>query len=177
MSSGRRPSAISGVSASNEAAIMTIYPSIASYSLARILAFLYESIPLKIMGVKLSYLLFVLPTAPLAVLMYAMQKLFGDRYTITNRSMQVWKALGTRKVTQVLLTDITGIEVRELPGQKFYKAAELILLGGKSNDEIMRISGIPYPHIFKQTIIEARDARQQVAKSLETIKARPVLNA
>lgn len=175
MSSGRKPSAISGVSPSNEAEIMTIYPSVASSGLGRLLAVgLYEILPLKIFGVKLSYLLFVLPTAPLAILMYAMLKVLGHRYTLTNRSLQKWKALGTHKVSQIALTDITAIEVRELAGQKFYKAGNLILLGGKSNDELMTIPGVPYPHIFKQTILEARDARQMTAASLATIKARPV---
>jgi hypothetical protein len=174
MSSGRKPSAISGVSASLEAEIMTIYPSVASMGLARALGGLYEILPLKIFGVKLSYMLFVLPTAPLALLMYSMLKVVGHRFTLTNRSMQKWKSLGSHKVSQVALTDITSIEVRQLAGQKFYKAGDLVLIGGKSNDELMTISGVPYPHIFKQTILEARDARQMTAASLATIKARPV---
>lgn len=175
MSSGRKPSAISGVAASSEAEIMTIYPSVACFGLARFLArALYEILPLKINGVKLSYILFVLPTFPLPLLMYVWLKVFGQKYTLTNRSVQKWKSLGSHKVTQVSLTDITAVEIRELPGQKFYKAADLVLIGGKSNDELMTIAGVPYPHIFKQTILEARDARQQVAASLATIKARPV---
>jgi hypothetical protein len=174
MSSGRKPSAISGVSASSEAEIMTIYPSVASIGLARALSFgLYEILPLKIFGVKLSYLLFVLPTAPLAILMYGWLKVFGPRFTLTNRSLQKWKSLGSHKISQVALTDITGIEVRQLAGQKFYKAGDLVLIGGKGGDELMTISGVPYPHIFKQTILEARDARQMTAASLATIKARP----
>lgn len=173
MSSGRKPSAISGVSASSEAEIMTIYPSVASMGLARILGGLYEILPLKIFGVKLSYLLFVLPTAPFAILMYGWLKVFGPRFTLTNRSLQKWKSLGSHKISQVALTDITGIEVRQLAGQKFYKAGDLVLTGGKGGDELMTISGVPYPHIFKQTIIEARDARQMTAASLATIKARP----
>jgi len=175
MSSGRKPSAISGVSPSTEATVMTIYPSIACIGLARNLArFAYEILPLKIFGVKLSYLLFVLPTAPLSILMYAMLKITGDRYTLTNRSVQKWKSLGSDKVKQIALTDIVSIEVRELPGQKFYKAADLYLMGAKEDEVLMVLAGVPYPHIFKQTIVEARDARQMVAKSLETIKARPV---
>ena len=175
MSSGRKPAAISGVSASAEATIMTVYPSIAAYGLGRALGSLYDCIPLRVMGVKLSNLLLVLPTAPLPALMYFNQKLNGVKYTLTNRSMQVWKSFGTRKMAQVALTDITDVLVRELPGQQFFKAGELVLVGGKSNAEIMTLSGIPYPHIFRQTILEARDSRQMVAQSLATIKARPVI--
>ena len=174
MPSGRKP-AIAGVAASSEAAIMTVYPSIAALGIGRILGAIYESIPLRILGVKLSNLLFVLPTAPIPALLYFWQKAFDYRYTLTNRSVQIWHSLGNRKVTQVALTDITDVIVRELPGQQFYKAGDLILIGGKANDELQTLAGIPYPHIFRQTILEARDSRVQVAKSLETIKARPAL--
>jgi hypothetical protein len=175
MSSGRKPAAISGVSASTEAVIMTVYPSIAAYGIGRTFGSIYESIPLRIMGVKLSNLLFVLPTAPIAAGLYFLQKATGVRYTLTNRSMQIWHALGNRKVKQVSLADVTDVVVREQPGQQFYKAGDIVLIGGKGNEEILTLSGIPYPHIFRQTILEARDARQMVAKSLETIKARPAI--
>lgn len=175
MSSGRKPAAISGVAASSEVEIMTVYPSIAAYGIGRTFGSLYESIPLRIMGVKLSNLLFVLPTAPIAAGLYFLQKVTGQRYKLTNRNMQVWHSLGNRKVTQVPLTDISGVLIRELPGQQFYKAADLVLIGGKGNDVIMTLPAIPYAHIFRQTILEARDSRQMVAKSLETIKARPVV--
>lgn len=154
---------------------MTVYPSIAAYGLGRALGTMYDCIPLRIMGVKLSNLLFVLPTAPLAAALYFLQKITGQKYVLTNRSFQIWYALGSRKVTQVALTDITDVVVRELPGQQFYKAGDLVLIGGKGNDEIMTLAGVPYPHIFRQTILEARDSRQQVTKSLEAIKARPVV--
>lgn len=175
MPSGRKPVAISGVSASTEAEIMTIYPSIAAYGLGRVLGAFYESIPVRIMGVKLSNLLFVLPTAPIPALLYFFQKATGQKYVLTNRSFQVWYALGSRKIAQVPLSDITNVIIRHLPGQQFYKAGDLILVGGKGNDELMTLSGVPYPHIFRQTILEARDSRQLVAASLETIKARPVV--
>ncbi len=175
MPSGRKPVAISGVSASTEAEIMTVYPSIAAFGLGRALGSLYDCIPLRIMGVKLSNLLLVLPTAPLPALMYFWQKVFGQKYVLTNRSFQVWHSLGSRKISQVALSDVTEVIVRQLPGQQFYKAGDLILVGGKGNEEIMTLAGVPYPHVFRQTILEARDSRQMVAKSLETIKARPVV--
>ena len=175
MASGRKPVAISGVSASTEAEIMTVYPSIAATGVGRALGSLYDAVPLRIMGLKLSHLLFVLPTAPIAVLLYFMQKAPGQKYVLTNRSFQIWYALGSRKITQVPLIDVTDVVVRQLAGQAFYKAADLVLIGGKGNDEIMTLPGVPYPAIFRQTILEARDARQLVTKSLETIKARPVV--
>lgn len=175
MSAGRKPSAISGVSASSEVEIMTVYPSISAYGLGRTFGSIYESIPLRIMGVKLSNLLFVLPTAPIAAGLYFLQKVTGQRYRLTNRSMQIWHSLGNRKVKEVALTEINDVAIRELPGQQFYKSADLVIIGGKGNEEILTLPGVPYAAIFRQTILEARDSRQLVTKSLETIKARPVV--
>ncbi len=175
MSSGRKPSAISGVAASSEVEIMTVYPSICGYGIGCTLGSLYNSIPVKIMGMKLSNLMFVLPTAPIAAGLYFLQKVTGYRYKLTNRSMQIWHSLGNRKVKQVSLSDVTDVLIRELPGQQFYKAADLVLIGGKGNEEILTLPGVPYAHIFRQTILEARDARQQVASSLATMNARPAI--
>ena len=54
--------AISGVSAGVENVVMTVYPSIAATGIGRLLGCLYESIPSRICGIKLSNLLFTLPT-------------------------------------------------------------------------------------------------------------------
>lgn len=175
MPSGSKPAAIAGVSASSEVEVMTIYPSIAAYGLGKALGAIYDCIPLRIMGVKLSNLLFVLPTAPIAAGLYALQKLTGQKYVLTNRSFQIWYAFGSRKIKEVSLTDITDVVIQQQSGQQFYKAGDLVLVGGKSNDALMTLAGVPYPQIFRQTILEARDSRQMVTKSLETIKARPVI--
>lgn len=175
MSLGRKPAAISGVSATHEAEVMTVYPSISAGGFGRLLGQVYDCIPVRVMGVKFSHLVFVLPTAPIAILLYALQKLFGKRYTLTNRHVQIWMALGNKKVSQVQLQDIVDVEIRELPGQSFYKSADLVLVTGKTKEDPIILSGVPRPHVFRQTLLKSRDARIQVGKSLETIKARPAL--
>jgi len=166
-----KPQAISGVSAGVENEIMTVYPSVASTGAGRFLGLLYESIPLRINGVKLSHLLFALPTSPLALLIYLLLKMGGRRYRLTNRSIQVWSMLGQRLYSQAPLDAIAEIRVEQHPGQVFYKAADLILLGA-DGAELLRLDGVPRADVFRHTVLKARDARSQVEASLTRIQAR-----
>ena len=132
---------------------------------------LNDSIPIKINGLKLSHLLFPLPLSPFALLEYFRLKLFGNRYVLTNRSVQKWKSLGSRLVSQVSLSDIDQIDVEQSPGQAFYRAADLILLGA-AGKPLMRLQAVPCAEVFRQTIFKARDAHLQVEASLAAIQAR-----
>ena len=169
--SSQKPQAISGVSASRETEMMIVYPSIASHWLGQILGRLFESIPLKIHGIKLSYLLFPLPMIPAALGLYFHLKVFGERYVLTNRSLGRQAALGSRVISQIPLADVDRIEVEQSPGHVFYKAADLAIFAadGKS---LMRLEAVPRADVFRQTILKASVARQQVGASLATIEAR-----
>ena len=166
----RRQSAIAGVAADSETTIMTVYPSISLMSPGRFLGRLYDSLDVRVMGIKPTYV-FALMLSPVSVLMYFWLKVFGFRYVLTNRSVQKWNSLGNRRASQVSLTDIAQVAIHEEPGQAFYKAADIYLLG-KAGERLMVLQGVPYAAIFRQTILEARDSRMQTAASLETIRAR-----
>jgi hypothetical protein len=163
--------AISGVSANVENTVMTVYPSMACTGIGRVLGQLYDSIPLKINGIKLSNLLFPLPLSPIALVLYFWLKVTGNRYVLTNRSLQVWQGLGARMRQQVQLADIADIDIHHLAGQAFYKAGDLVLYGTKG-DRLLRLGGIIRPDVFRQTILKARDARMQNDSALATIRAR-----
>lgn len=171
MPSTLRPTPISGVNTARETPVMTVYPSVACTALGRCLGKLYESMPTKICGIKLSHWLFPLPTCPGALKIYFYLKLFGVRYTLTNRSVQVWKSLGNQMLEQVALSDIDDIAIAQDPGQVFYNAADLQLLD-HSGHVLLRLEGIPCPQVFRNTILEARDARRQTDESLAVIQAR-----
>ncbi len=167
-----KPQAISGVSAGIENTIMTKYPSIACRGIGRFLGGLYESIPAPTCnGIKPSHVLFVLPTAVFGVLGYILLKITGERYELTNQSVRKWKSLGSQLISEVPLTDIDQIEVHQSPGQVFFKAADLHLLNA-AGQTILRIEGMPRAEVFRQNILEARDARNEVAASLAAINAR-----
>ncbi|MCY2967266.1 MAG: hypothetical protein NT069_27135 [Planctomycetota bacterium] len=167
----KRPPAISGVSASSEAEIQTVYPSIAATSIGKLLGSLYGCLPISVGGIKLSHLIFPLPTAPLGVLVFFWQKVCGQVYVLTNRSIRFRSALGPKLHQKVPLQDIADVVVDQKAGQDFYPAADLILVG-KKGETLAVLAGVPRADVFRQSILEARNARVQTEASLATIKAR-----
>ena len=163
--------AIIGVSASGETEIRSKYPSIASTGFGRLLGSIYDSIPFPIWGIKLSNLLFVLPTAPVGVLLYTLNKLTGERYVLTNRSIQRWAVIGLRQIQSVTLTDVNEIEYVQLPGHEYFHAGDLLLKNAKG-DTVLRVQGVKDADIFRQIIEKARDARIGAEESLAVIEAR-----
>jgi hypothetical protein len=170
---------ISGVSAGSEAEIMTAYPSIAATIMGQRIGWLCNAVPLKTNGVPWPRLLLAIILWPVvvpfaltvALILYFVTKLFGKRYVLTNRSLQVKQMIGVRTFAQVPLADIKQIIIRELPGQSFYKAADLVATGADGK-AIIRLEGVQRPAVFRQTILEARDSRMSVQESLKTIQAR-----
>lgn len=162
---------IAGVSTRNESVVMTEYPSIGAWGLGRALGSLYDSIPVPIFGMKLSHLLLVLPTAPAAVSLYFLQKVFGQTFALTNRSVQIWAAFSGRRLTTVELSKIEDVEVVQLPGQAFFKAGEILLRGGKG--EILgRLSGVPDAPSLANAIRSTAQSRSMVQAAMATIEAR-----
>jgi hypothetical protein len=176
-----KPQAISGVSAGTEAEIMTAYPSLAATGLGRTLGRVCAAVPLKTNGVPWWRLLpamllwpIVVPLALcVALALYVVTKLFGQRFVLTNRNVQVRQMIGVRMYAQAPLLDIKDIVIRESPGQAYYNAADLVILGGDGKT-LIRLEGVQRPVVFRQTILEARDARQQVGDSLKAIQSRKI---
>jgi hypothetical protein len=174
-----KPQPISGVSAGVENEITTAYPSIASTALGRRIGIICDAVPLRTNGVPWPRLIIavilwpiVVPIAiSLSLLLYAYLKLLGERYVLTNQSLQVRQMIGVRLLAQAALTDIKEIVIQELPGQSYYKAADIIAKAGDGKT-LLRLDGVQRPVVFRQTILEARDARQSVADSLKAIQAR-----
>ncbi|MGD9855825.1 MAG: hypothetical protein AB7U20_12845 [Planctomycetaceae bacterium] len=166
-----KPQAISGVSAGHEALIETVYPSIAASGIGRLIGSLCDSIPVRIAGIKLSYILFGPLMAPFALFGYTLFKLADRRYVLTNRSLRVLSSLGDSLKAEVTLREIDNIAINVREGQTFYHAGDLVMR--KSNgDQLLTLPGVPRPGRFRQVILEARDARQLSDASLATINAR-----
>jgi len=170
---------ISGVSAGFEAEITTAYPSVAATALGQSIGRLCERVPLKTHDVPWPRLLIMLLFWPIVVpialvgslTLYAGMKLFGKRYVLTNRHIVVRQMIGLRTFAQVPLESIKGLVIEERPGQAFYKAADLVATGADGK-AVVRLEGVQRPAVFRQTILEARDARAQVEESLKVIQAR-----
>ena len=169
--SPRNPQAIAGVSAGVENRLMIIYPSVSCTALGRLLGWLYNSIPLKINGLMISHLLFPLPTSPIVLMIYLCLKMFGKRYVLTNRAVKITSSLGRRLYTEVPLPAIADIEIEQSLGQRFYRAADLVLYDS-AGEVLARLDAVPRAEIFRKIILEARDAQAQTATALAAISSR-----
>jgi len=70
-----------------------------------------------------------------------------------------------------LETKLTGAIAPYRNGQEFYQAADVVLLSA-SGDELLRMEAVTRPGVFRQNILESRDALVQVQEALATIQAR-----
>lgn len=167
----QRPQAISGVSSTYENVIEELYPSIAATSLGRYLGNLYEGSSLSIGLLKITHLIFVPLTWPLGLLTYFLLKIFGSRYTVTNRQVKIMASLGFSIRKSVNLGDIADIIIDESSRLAFFRSGDLYLTNA-AGESIMVLEGVPYPDRFRNVILESRDARRFVEQSLATITAR-----
>jgi|UniRef100_A0A7C4LKC1 hypothetical protein len=167
----KKPQAISGVSSTYENVIEEVYPSIAITGMGRFLNALYESIPVGIGQVKLSHVLFVLPTLPLALLTYVLLKLGGSKYVVTNRAVKRTSFLGGRLLEEVPLSQIAAVSVDPDSRLKFFRTGD-VRLSDAAGDTLLLLRGVQYPDRLVQVILEVRDARRLVESSLATIRSR-----
>lgn len=164
--------AIAGVSPSTEAVVMVEYPSIAAGGIGQLLGTLYECLPIRIfgMGPSLSHI-FALATAPLGVLLYSMQKLFGHRYVLTNRTIQIWASRSPRLISSIDLGEFDHVELHQSAGQVFFKASDIRFIGA-NGETLMKLSGVKDAGAFKNAIERAAEASVYVKASMARIEAR-----
>lgn len=155
---------------------MTAYPSIASLGLGRALGALYESVPLRLGSVKLSHLIFVLPAAPIALVLYLGLKAAGPRYVLTTRRLRLVKGPSARPGADVPLDEIGRVEVVASFGQRFYKAGQLVVRDHHGTERL-RLHGVVRPEMFRRTILDARDALTRTDAARRTIDARHISGA
>ena len=166
----KKQQAISGVSPGYESIVEEMYPSIAATGIGQALNGLYESIPIRIFGIKLSYV-FALVTAPLGMLIYLLMKVVGSRYVVTNRAVKQVASLGLRLQQEVPLTQIAQVSIDPDSRQTFYKTGD-VRLSNANGDTLLLLRGIPHPERFQQVIDETRIAKSQTAAALAAINAR-----
>ncbi|MFV0445537.1 MAG: hypothetical protein ACK5Q5_18305 [Planctomycetaceae bacterium] len=162
---------ISGVAAGQESLLESVYPSMSSSFIGRLIGSLCDSIPIKIAGIQLSHVLFAPLAIPFALVGYFMSKIVGDRYEITNRSVRVRKIMGGQLLRQVALMDLADVLIDQQAGQAFYKAADLQVVNAKG-DVLLTLPAVVRPERLRHVILEARQARLQADASLKTIQAR-----
>ncbi len=162
--------AIAGVSPTEEARIMTEFPSVAALGPGRMIGLLMTSIQVRIWGIPVSYLIFGLPLAPLGLLLFFL-RLTGSRYIVTNRNVQIWGGMGSQKTASADLLQVESVELEELPGQGFFRAAD-IRLKGANGQTLLLLPGVADAVAFRNMILRAVETRRLVSASLQTINSR-----
>lgn len=150
--------------------VKTVYPTIAATGLGRMIGSLCGLIP-PISNVSPAALIFGLPLAPLAATIYLLQKAVGSRYVIATDSVKIWSAMGHSLQGQVALADVADVEIDVRSGQAFMQSGDLKLVNA-DGDTLLRLKGVPRPEVLRHTILEVRDATDQVQSALATIEAR-----
>ena len=167
----QKPQAISGVSPDHETIIEELYPSIAATGAGDFINRVLDSIPNRIWGMKVSNLLFALPLAPIAVLVYLGMKVVGSKYVVTNRVVKRVNSMGIGTHETVPLSQIVTASVDPDSRMSFYLTGD-VRLTGAGGQTLLLLRGVPRPDRFCQVIQEAVDAKRQVESALARIKAR-----
>jgi hypothetical protein len=160
--------AISGVSPASvkETTIMTVWPSNAMFGLGRWLGMLYAQRFPDIYFLRIGNL-WALLSIPIALVLFFMRvaPFIGQRYTLTNRRVVVYKGLLIEEERSVALDRFDRVEIDVLPGQAWYDAGDLIFRLG--NTETFRLAGVSRPEAFRSQIVKAHMAYVGVKKALE----------
>ena len=146
---------IAGVtpSSTREVTVMTEFPTLGSYAAGRLIGTLCAmraGFGFFTLG-KLLALLMI----PVALPLFAFSLLPGvlTRYRVTNRRVIVQKGLRAIDQRWVDLDRFDSIDVEVLPGQKWYRAGDLIFRNGQI--ETFRLAGVPIPEAFRRTCLAA----------------------
>lgn len=160
--------AISGVSPASvqETTIMTVWPSNAMFGVGRALGRAYSQRFPDIYFLRIGNL-WALLSIPIALVLFFMRvaPFIGQRYTLTNRRVVVYKGLLIQEERSVALDRFDKVEIHVLPGQAWYHAGDLIFRLG--NTETFRLAGVSRPEAFRSQIIKAHMAYVGVKKALE----------
>jgi hypothetical protein len=149
----------------SEATIMTVWPSVAKYSLGRALGSLYDIRFPDIYFLRLGNL-FALLFVPVSLVLFFLRILpgVGTRYRLTNRRIIVERGLQGVEEKFVDLDRFDTIEIDVRPGMAWYDAGDLIFKNG--NIETFRLEGVSRPAAFRSTCLKANMGYVGVKRAL-----------
>lgn len=84
----------------------------------------------------------------------------GQRYTLTNRRVVVYRGLLIAEDKAVDLDGFDAIDVVVQPGQGWYDAGDLVFK--QKNIEKFRLDAVSYPEAFRATCLKAHSALKGV---------------
>ena len=144
-----------------ETTVMTVWPSVAKYSLGRTLGSLYAITWPGVYIFRIGHLI-ALATIPVALVLYFMRvaPFIGIRYRLTNRRIIVERGLSGVPDKAVDLDRFDTITIDVQPGQAWYHAGDLVFRLG--NVETFRLEGVSRPAAFRETCLKSHLAHSSV---------------
>jgi hypothetical protein len=145
---------------------MTIWPTIGAYPLGRLVGRLCAS-KIGLGGFFTLGKIWTLVTIPLSLAVFGWQLMpyICRRYTLSNRRIIIRRGLQPLDAKWVDLDGFDAIEVEVLPGQEWLHAGDLIFKRGET--EVLRLSGVSRPEVFRQVCLSAQNALLSVRKVVE----------
>jgi hypothetical protein len=154
---------IAGVSppSVSETTVMTVWPSVASTSLGKMLGRLFR---IKDGFGPVSFgRLALLACTPIGLMLYLSLRLPWaiQRYRLTNRRVIVERGINPRIQQFVDFDKFDSIELVVEPGQEWYAAGDLVFRKGAV--ETFRLPGVSRPESFRQTCLKVQQSYRSVA--------------
>jgi hypothetical protein len=148
-----------------EVTAMTVWPSIGSHPLGRLIGRLCANRA----GVGIFTLgnFWALANIPLGLVLYFWLRMpyLCKRYTLTNRRIIVCKGYAPRDEKWVELDEFDSCEIEILPGHEWLRAGDLVFHHG--GIESLRLAGVTRPNVFRQVCLSAQHALLSVRKVVQ----------
>jgi hypothetical protein len=147
-----------------ETTVMTVWPSVAKYTLGRTLGSLYAIRWPDVYIFRLGNLV-ALASIPVALALYFMRiaPSIGIRYRLTNRRILVERGLTGKLDKSVDLDRFDSITIDIQPGEAWYHAGDLVFRQG--NVETFRLEGVSRPEAFRETCLKSHLAHATVKRA------------
>jgi hypothetical protein len=141
---------------------MTVWPSIGSHPLGRLIGRLCSN--RAGFGIFTLGNFWALATIPFSLVLYFWLKMpyLCKRYTLTNRRIIICKGLAPRDDKWIELDEFDACEIEILPGQEWLRSGDLVFCHGEI--ELLRLSGVVRPTVFRNVCLTAQNALVSVRK-------------
>lgn len=139
-----------------ETTVMTVWPSVASTGVGRMLGKLY-GLRGGVGALTLGRVALI-ATIPLGLMLYLSMRLPWrfTRYRLTNRRVLVEEGVNPTVRQFVDLNGFDAIDVQVEPGQEWFAAGDLVFRRGAVG--VLRLAGVSRPEAFRRTCLETRQS-------------------
>lgn len=150
----------------DEVLVMSVFSSMSANSLARWLGRVYQMAlpvgPFDITAGKVVSVLLIPLSLPL--FLWNLAPFVCLRYTLTNRRMVVQRGWTARDERSIGFDRFDSVDIDVQPGQDWYDAGDLVFRQGAI--ETFRLQAVPYPDVFRNTIMKSRNSYVGVQAAL-----------